>query len=210
MIVTDKVHAHLIRPDGNDRQARAATARQEMRTHDDHCRGRRPRRVSIATTSTKAISVLDQQPEQHFETGYGYYGWGSAGASTELADGSVFTGQQAVRPGDKQIPAPQELRPRPRTLLAVDLGTIADYARTCKLREVDPQTGKTVRDSVPAWFEDADGGRVEPGSSELLPVPRGAEDSPLRRERRSDRLESDDREQALSARGSMDAGGISR
>ena len=44
---------------------------------------------------------------------------------------------------------------------------------------MDPRTGKLVRESVPPWFEETEGGTIELGASELMPAPTGAEDSPL-------------------------------
>ena len=48
-----------------------------------------------------------------------------------------------------------------------------------KMGEIDPQTGKVVRESVPPWFEESEGGTIVWSNAELMPAPPGAEQSPL-------------------------------
>ena len=100
--------------------------------------------------------------------------------ATVLEDGSVFLGQQVVRPGDKQMPQSQPyFHDGERFWRLTNEYDRRPGEHRWKIHEVDPQTGKQVRESVPAWFEETEGGTVEFGASELMPAPAGAEDSPL-------------------------------
>ncbi len=97
-----------------------------------------------------------------------------------LADGSVFLGRHLVRPGDKQMPQPQDYLHDGKRFwrLASEYDPMTEEHRW-RIREIDPQTGKELRESVPAWFEETDGGTIAFGAAELVPAPPGAESSPL-------------------------------
>jgi hypothetical protein len=178
IIISDKVHAYVIHPHGAvDKRELRLPAKSEVTqifaVGNDLA-------VTYRDPTYKNYLVWLNNPEQIFEAGYIYFGQGVVSTPTVLADGSVFNGQHAIRPGDKQIPAAQDYfhdRERFWRLTWEHTGSAALWV--WKLQEVEPQSGKTVRTSVPAWFEDPDGGAIDPGTAELLPMPRGADDSPL-------------------------------
>ena len=119
-------------------------------------------------------------PSQAYEaSAYGYYHQDVRAAAVPWGDG-WFLGRRVVRTGDKEPPQTQAFfHDRERFWrLEVDYDSTT-HDRTCKLMEIDPLSGKDVRASVPAWFEDAEGGVVVPEGSELIPAPEGAADSPL-------------------------------
>lgn len=176
IIVSDKIHAYVIHPDGT------------IEKHELRLPAKCQVQKIVAVGSDLAVGYRDPQykghlvwlnhPEQHFETGYSYYDHG-VWTPTVLADGSVFFGQRAARAGDKEFPAAAEYfhdRERFWRLTWEDDGK---GTWVWKVRETDPQSGKAVRESVPEWFEDSQGDSVDFGASELLPMPRGAEESPL-------------------------------
>jgi|GEM_PF-3599105 len=119
-------------------------------------------------------------PAQQFETSaYGHH-FRANPIATVLEDGSIFLGQQAIRPGDKQIPEAQAyLHDGTRFWRVTYEYSAASQEFERKVAEVDPQTGKLIRESVPPWFEEAEGGTVNFRGSELLVAPKGAEASPL-------------------------------
>src|SRR5262249_10224118 len=111
---------------------------------------------------------------------YGYYGGASETFATVLSDGSVFLGERIVRPGDKQLPASRRYFHDGERFW----GLTNEYDRGTgeslwEIHEINPQTGKPVRQSVPAWFEETDGGTIDLGASELMRAPTGAKASPL-------------------------------
>ena len=118
-------------------------------------------------------------PAQQFEAPT-YLHSDSSQAAVVLGDGCLFLGAQIIHPGDKTMPVGQ-----PFLYDGTRFWRIAvewDQASMSQIRtvaEVDPQTGKVVRKSVPSWFEETDDGTVEWIAAELLPAPRGAVDSPL-------------------------------
>lgn len=176
--VSDKVHAHVIGSDGKIKK-------HELRL---------PKKAEIAALvvvgDDLVVGYRDDKYQRHFfwasdpaqqyDAGNGYYGHNSEAAATVLKDGSVFLGQQAVRPGDKQIPTSQPyVHDGERFWRRTGEYDSEAGERRWKIHEIDPQTGKPVRASVPPWFEETEGGTIELDASELLPAPAGAETSPL-------------------------------
>jgi hypothetical protein len=178
VVVVDTVHALVIGGDGQ-------ITRHELRL---------PKHGSInaiiAIGNDLAVSYRDNKyqghiywvsdPAQHFDADAYYYSGSTSPSATVLKDGGFFLGQQAVRPGDKQIPQSHPYFHDGERFWR--LTTEFDHATAenhCKIHEVDPQTGKRVRDSVPPWFEETEGGTVAFEHSELMPAPAGAENSPL-------------------------------
>ncbi len=178
IVVSDKVHAHVIGGDGK-------VARHELRL---------PKKCELVKLvpvgDDLAVNYRDQQYNNHFfwtsdpgqkhDTGYESYGSGANGVVVTLRDGSFFLGQKAVRPGDKQMPAAQDFFHDGERFWrqSVEYDEAAGE-RSWKCQEIDPQTGKATRESVPPWFEETDGGTIDLDSSELLPAPAGAESTPL-------------------------------
>jgi hypothetical protein len=178
MVVSDKVHAHVISSDGK-------TKKHELRL---------PKKSELAAIvvvgDDLAVMYRDDRyqghlywvsdPAQRFDAGFGYYHGGAQRMATVLPDGSVFLGQQIVRPGDKQLPVSQPYFHDGERFWRLSCEYGQDAGDYCwKVHEIDPQTGKQVRESVPAWFEETEGGVVAFEFSELVPAPPGTENSPL-------------------------------
>ena len=176
IVVSDNVHAIVIRGDGKIKK-------YELRL---------PKKSEISTIfvvgDDLAVSYRDEKyqghfhwisdPEQHYDCASYYHG--AQQVATVMKDGSIFLGSQAVRPGDKQMPTAQPyLHDNERFWRLANEFDSASGEHYWKIREVDPQTGKQIRESVPPWFEETEGGTAEWGASELMPAPAGAEDSPL-------------------------------
>jgi hypothetical protein len=181
MVLSDKVHAHVISSDGKVRQ-------HELRL---------PKMSAVLLTvvvgDDLAVSYRDEKYQTHFHwvsdpaRSYDaapytsrHYGGGATPRATVLRDGSVFLGQALVHPGEKQMPAARPyLHDGERFWLLANEYDPTSFQYHWKIHEVDPQTGKPVRESVPPWFEDTEGGAVEWSAAELMPAPAGAEASPL-------------------------------
>jgi hypothetical protein len=120
-------------------------------------------------------------PGQHYDaTAHAYYGGAAQRMSTAVDDGGVFLGQQIVRSGDKLLPQSQTYVHDGKRFWRVSHEfnqALGEFS--WKVREVDPQTGKAVRESVPAWFEESESGTLELSTLDLRRAPVGAEDSPL-------------------------------
>ncbi len=100
--------------------------------------------------------------------------------ATELDDGSLFIGTRAVRPADKKLPETKDYLHDGERFWRVEreyVGGEDGYQTT--VDEIDPQTGKKIRTSVPAFFEKTDGGEIDYDISELFAAPKGLDDSPL-------------------------------
>ena len=179
IVVSDKVHAHVIGGDGT------------VKKHELHLPKKAQITALMAVGDDLAVSYRDEKYQGHFfwisdpaqrydSNAYGYYYRNAPTIATPLKDGSVFMGQQAVRKGDKQMPtsAPY-LHDGERFWRQSATWDPQTHQQIWEIEEVDPQTGKVLRKSVPSWFEDADGGTVEWGTAELMPAPLGAENSPL-------------------------------
>ncbi len=178
VVVSDKAHAYVINDEGG-------VKKHELRL---------PKKCEINTIivigDDLAVFYRDEQyqghlfwvsnPAQQYDiTTYGYYQENDR-VATLLEDGGVFLGHQIVRPGDKQVPQSQRyLHDGTRFWRVRSEYDQTSYERLWKVHEVDPQTGKEVRESTPPWFEETEGGVLEPGSVELMPAPRGTENSPL-------------------------------
>jgi hypothetical protein len=177
-VVSDKVHAYVIDGNGNVRK-------HEMRL---------PKKGEVTTLvvvgDDLAVSYRDDKyqgrfhwasnPSQHYEASAYFWGGTAQQFAAMLDDGSVFLGQQAVRPGDKQMPQSQPfVHDGSRFWRVSNEYDPALGENRSKMSEVDPSTGKALRESVPAWFEEAEGGTVMVGESDLRRAPAGAENSPL-------------------------------
>jgi hypothetical protein len=120
-------------------------------------------------------------PQQVYSTDY-VHGFIATRSSRAIAwkDGGAFLGHRVVRPGDKEPPVSCEFLSdglrvwKKNARYEPAIGGYSSY-----LTEVDPETGKELRASVPAWFEHVDGGRLMVGTSDLLPAPAGTENSLL-------------------------------
>jgi len=109
----------------------------------------------------------------------GWHNMQLAEASAVLEDGGVSHGGRALYPGDTQGPdATYELCSDGDTWWRLQ-SSPPDYEH--KWVEVDPRTGKTGRNSLPAWHEQWTGEerKLEIYELSLLPVPEGAPQSPL-------------------------------
>lgn len=98
---------------------------------------------------------------------------------TVLEDGGLFYGKQAVHPGDSK--EPQGSAPYfhdGERFWEMEWAHEGGESRAV-LHEIDPQTGKQGRASVPSWFESEDGNKVDFRSSYLYQVPDRAHDSPI-------------------------------
>jgi hypothetical protein len=179
IVVSDKIHAFVIGGDGE-------VAKHELRL---------PKKseivVIVAVGDDLAVNYRDEKyqgrfywvsdPAQHYDaSGYWHFRSASHQAATALDDGSVFLGEKAVRTGDKQMPVSHAYVHDGERFWSVS----QEYDQQSnehhwKIREVDPHTGKPIRESVPPWFEETDGGTIELSASDLRPAPPGAKDSPL-------------------------------
>ncbi|SIO62718.1 hypothetical protein SAMN05444166_7129 [Singulisphaera sp. GP187] len=180
IVVSDKVRAYAISGDGTVKE-------HELRL---------PKKCELGTIiaigDDLAVAYRDEKhqglffwvsnPAQKYEaTSHFYYHFHAADRmATPLEDGTIFLGQQAVRPGDKLLPQTQTYVHDGTRFwrMSHEYDQVArDYR--WKIGEVDPRTGKQVRESIPPWFEETEGGTLEPGASELMQAPAGAEHSPL-------------------------------
>ncbi len=179
IIICDKVHAYVVRSNGE-------VKKYELRLP------KKSEIISIVPIGDDlAITYRDDRyighfywvsdPTQQYDaSSYGYYRWGWQQMATVLEDGSTFLGERAVRPGDKQMPQWRNYIHDGQRFWYVDSEYDAQsQEHQWKIKEVDPQTGKLGRTSVPAWYEETEGGTIMLGASELRRAPAGAEDSPL-------------------------------
>jgi hypothetical protein len=178
IVFTDKVHAYVIGGDGKFRK-------QELRL---------PAKCEILSIvvvgDDLAIQYRDEKYQGHFywasnpaevhdASQFGHY-TNARHIATLREDGSVFFGQQLVRPGDKQFPGSQPYLYDGERFWRISHEFDRMTAKQIwKIREVDPTTGKQTRESVPGWFEETEGGTLELASSTLLRAPAGTEETPL-------------------------------
>ncbi len=177
IVLTDKVHTYVIGSDG------------KVKTHELRLPKKSELNAAVVVGDDMAVSYRDEKYQGHFHwvsdptQSYDcltYYRSVPQQMATVLRDGSVFLGEQIVRPGDKQMPAVQRyLHDGERFWRLTNEYDPALGQHFWKVVEVDPQTGKQVRQSVPPWFEQTDGGAIEWDAAELMPAPPGADDSPL-------------------------------
>ena len=135
--------------------------------------------VSYRTDSWESEFYWSSNPSRTLSRDY-IYSERRSSIATGLDDGSVFFGRHASRPEDKQPPAFDYYFHDGRRFWRVKDQydpELSDYVAS--VTEVDPETGKSLRDSVPPWFEETDGGKVQFGVSELMVTPSGAAESPL-------------------------------
>ena len=180
IVVSDKVHAYVIGGDGT------------IRGHELRLPKKCKLRTIVAIGDDLAVVYRDEKYQDHFfwasnpaqpirprrlwllrgrwaASGHGAEGWhrlpGPAGRAA---------GRQADADGATVLP-----RRRTRFWRLTNEYDQASHQHRWKIGEVDPRTGNQVRESVPPWFEETEGGTIELGSSELMPAPKGAENSPL-------------------------------
>ncbi|WP_286762794.1 MULTISPECIES: DNA-binding protein [Rhodopirellula] len=106
-------------------------------------------------------------------------------------DGGVFYGSRVLMPGDQSLPSSEHwfsdgerfwtLKNRYHVWNEFDTSNDAASKPTASLQEIDPVTGKPLRDSIPPWFEDqsSHGGMVNWQMSHWMPAPPGITQSPL-------------------------------
>ncbi len=178
IVVSDKVHAYVINGDGT------------VKEHELRLPKKATLLALIALGDDLAVPYRDEKyqghlfwtsnPSQSYEASAYRYHRNYYEVATVLDDGSVFLGQQAVRPGGKELPQSQSyLHDGSRFWRVSHEYDLASSEGRWKIAEVDPRTGKQTRESVPPWFEETEGGTIEPGASKLLPAPKGTESSPL-------------------------------
>jgi hypothetical protein len=176
IVVTDRVHAYVIGDDGEVKQ-------HELRL---------PKKSELLTTvvvgDDLAVIYRDEKYEGHlfwvsdpariFDSSPYYFH--QANRIATAVNGGVFIGQHIVHPGDKQVPPPKTyFHDGSRFWRLSHEYHHESSEHLWKLTEVDPQTGKEIRKSVPPWFEETEGGKIEFAASELMLTPVGAENSPL-------------------------------
>ncbi len=177
IVVSDKVHAHVISSDG------------KIKKHELRLPTKTEITAIVVVGDDLAVSYRDEKYQGHFHWASDpsqqfdanpYRHYGSQEMATVLGDGSVFFGQHVTRPGDKQMPtARMYLDDGERFWRLTSEMDQTTRDLVWKVHEMDPPTGKEVRESVPPWFEETDGGVIEFAASELMRAPTGAEDSPL-------------------------------
>jgi hypothetical protein len=179
IVVFDKIHAVVVGGDGM------------VKKYELHL----PNKCAIVTIAAVgndlAVNYRDEKhqghfywvsdPAQHYDAAaWAFHGAATQQVATVLEDGSVFLGQQTVRSGDKQMPQSQPYVHDGERFWRItneyDQGS-GNFLQ--KITEVNPRTGKPLRESVPAWFEETEGGTLELDASDLRPAPAGALDSPL-------------------------------
>ncbi|WP_186774962.1 DNA-binding protein [Allorhodopirellula solitaria] len=109
-------------------------------------------------------------------------------------DGGVFYGTRVLHSGDDVLPESQhwfsdgERFWNQKNLYRAwnefdtdEEESAAEAAKRLGLQEIDPATGKAIRDSVPAWFEQnlPAGGKIHWTMSHLMPAPSSLKQSPL-------------------------------
>jgi hypothetical protein len=178
IVVSDGVHAHVIGGDG------------KIKKHELRLPKKAELTALFVVGDDLAVNYRDDKyqghlfwasdPTQQYDMAYAYYGGNLHAMGTALKDGSVFFGQQVIRPGDKQMPEFQIYVHDGERFWRLNAGyDQASGENRWKIGEIDPQTGKQVRESVPPWFEETEGGTVVWSAAELMPAPPGAENSPL-------------------------------
>jgi hypothetical protein len=125
------------------------------------------------------LMIWASDPKTKHKADYRYH-YGSVPQATDLADGSVFLGSRSVRAGDKKLPETKDYFHDGERFWRVENEYVGgDEGYRTSLEEVDPQTGKKVRSSVPKFFEEAAGGKTQYDAAELFAAPTGLSDSPL-------------------------------
>ncbi|TWU01630.1 DNA-binding protein [Neorhodopirellula pilleata] len=106
-------------------------------------------------------------------------------------DGGIFYGTRVLKSGDETIPTYQNWFSDGERYWAqkahdyywnqFDDDASNQEAKKPVLREVDPVTGKEIRESIPPWFEEdlPAGAQINWHTSHLLPAPQGLTRSPL-------------------------------
>ena len=173
--VTDKVHAHVVCPDGSIikhelRVAKSNTLDSVMVVGDDLA-------VKYRDNSWEHFFHWASNPKQKHKSGYNSFD--NQGIATVMPDGGVFFGQRVVRSGDTREPEQSAYFHDGERFWQMRNDFSDDGVETRKVREVNPETGKAIRESVPPWFEKTDGGELVAENSELHGVPKVAADSPL-------------------------------
>jgi len=177
MVVHDKVHAHVVAGDGRIKKHELRLPKKSEVTD------------VIPIGDDLAVSYRDDKYQGHFHwisdpsqvfDCPSYFHHGVSAVATPLKDGSYFLGKNAVRPGDKEMPTTQPYLHDGERFWRIN----HEYdVQTSKYRytvhEVDPQTGKQLRQSVPPWFEESDAGMINWIAAELMLAPSSMEDSPL-------------------------------
>jgi hypothetical protein len=117
------------------------------------------------------------QPDQVSSTEYGF---ANACLAVPREDGGVFLGGRVIYPGDKKRPDSQLfLHDGTRFWICENDYDALSGEYKWKLFEVDPQTGRKQRESVPAWFETENRERAVFECSQLIPAAPGCAESPL-------------------------------
>ncbi len=114
-------------------------------------------------------------PNEPFEIPDGYYLDNQHTTGFVMEDGAAMVGMGAVSVGDRRWPREAQVMSDGTTCWVY---TWADGSGGWKLRELDPRTGKTGRESMPKWLEDflQEGSYVDTDECALLPF---EGDSPL-------------------------------
>lgn len=134
--------------------------------------------------SYRTVCFWNSDP-QPTDPSYQYFGDHLDGVSIEFPSGGTLVGEKIVHRGDKP---PQELKANDNLysdgshcwIRSHDWDQVLNESIS-RLQELDPQTGKKGRDSMPSFFEDflAHDLRLDFSHSSLLPVGKSFENSPL-------------------------------
>ncbi len=179
IVIWDKVYAYIIRGDGSHEQRelhvpKGCETTSVVPVADDVA-------VSYRDKHWKPyFHWLSNPSEKHDAERAYYFGGRAVRFATPLADGSVYFGKHACRPGDKEPPADSIYFHDGERFWQYENQhdpTTGDTSWT--VYEVDPQTGKSIRKSVPPWFEKSGADEILLYNSELIPAPPGTENSPL-------------------------------
>ena len=177
IVVSDKVHATVIAGDG------------KIKKHELRLPKNGEVTAIVVVGDDLAVAYRDDKHQGHFHwvsdpaTAYDcptYFYHRATPVATVLKDGTVFLGGHVARPGDKEMPIGQPyFHDGERFWRLNSEYEAASGEYRFKVEEIDRQSGKALRQSVPPWLEEADGGTIDWNTVELLPVPPGIEDSPL-------------------------------
>lgn len=179
LVLTDNVHAYVLRKGADIQKVELrlpanATVMSAYPAGDDL-------QIEFRTEGYQTKLCWMSNPTEAYEAeGYRYRYGTDIEASTELPDGSTFYGGKSVRSGDKQLPRCEKYLHDGQRFWRKD----SDYdhlrrEQRWKIQEVDPHTGNVARESVPPWFEQTEGAVVDWRNAQLMPLPTGAESTPM-------------------------------
>lgn len=133
--------------------------------------------VGCVDNSWRHFFFWSSQPDQIRSTEYGF---ANACLAVPREDGGVFLGGRVIYPGDRKGPDSQLfMHDGTRFWICENSNDTPSGEYKWMLFEVDPQTGKKLRASMPAWFETENREQAVFECSALIPAAPGCEQSPL-------------------------------